>query len=303
MPFFHISLVAPIISSPGFCQPLTLHRSLTLSGNVEVQRVFIRFAVLDNSFEVSATSESVILLPINLKSAVAIACVRQGTCPCCNTADTPNAPNSAPGCPSSAPPGRAPNTTKTCPEELMPAEAPEFHDRSRRPGARGERGPVRGGLPQEDTADQRCDMVYHVDARVHDDGAAKREECRERGARDGVEVGIEERVAWKGEDRGTGALHDVEGDVVDGQLEQQLEDHSGVEYDIWDGQRSFDGSVLALCERLRQTDREVQADRTHPSLPQHKWEQREPDDEGMREDDEDCHRITGCVEGKEGRRL
>jgi hypothetical protein len=32
----------------------------------------------------------------------------------CNTADTPNAPSTAPGRPRSAPPGRAPNTTKMC---------------------------------------------------------------------------------------------------------------------------------------------------------------------------------------------
>ncbi len=43
--------------------------------------------------------------------------------------------------------------------------------------------------------------------------------------REGVEVWIEEGVARRGIERGTGALHDVDDDVVHGQLEKQLEDH------------------------------------------------------------------------------
>ena len=109
----------------------------------------------------------------------------------------------------------------------MPAGAPEVGDRGGRPGARGDRGPVRGGLAQEHAADERRDMVYHVNVRVHDDAATERQERRERGTREGVEVWIEERVALRSVNQGTDAPYDVDGHVVHGQLEKQLEDHRG----------------------------------------------------------------------------
>jgi len=68
-------------------------------------------------------------------------------------------------------------------EELVPAEAPELGDRGGRPGARGMRRPVRGGLPQEHAADEGRDTVHRLDGRVHDDAAAECEERRKRGAR------------------------------------------------------------------------------------------------------------------------
>jgi hypothetical protein len=40
-------------------------------------------------------------------------------------------------------------------------------------------------------------------------------------------VWIEERIALRGVQRGTGAQHDVDDDVVHGQLEKQLEDQDG----------------------------------------------------------------------------
>jgi hypothetical protein len=53
-------------------------------------------------------------------------------------------------------------------------------------------------------------------------------------------------------------------------------------------------------QRQCQTRRKVQSDRTPPGLPQHERKQGEPDDECVREDDEDCHCIIGQIVGKEG---
>ncbi len=107
--------------------------------------------------------------------------------------------------------------------ELVPAEAPEVGDRGGRPGARRERKSVRSGLPQEHAAGESRDVVHRVDGRVHDDATTEREERRKRGARDGVEMWVKERVARRGVERRTGALHDVDGDVIHGQLENHLE--------------------------------------------------------------------------------
>ena len=52
------------------------------------------------------------------------------------------------------------------PEGLVPAGTPEIGDRGRHPRARGERGPVRGELPKEHAADERRDMILHLDGRV-----------------------------------------------------------------------------------------------------------------------------------------
>jgi hypothetical protein len=53
-------------------------------------------------------------------------------------------------------------------------------------------------------------------------------------------------------------------------------------------------------KRQCQTRRKVQLDCAPPSLPQHEREQGEPEDERVREDDENCHCNIGRIQGKEG---
>ena len=62
---------------------------------------------------------------------------------------------------------------------MMPAEAPEVGDRGGCPRARGEYGPIRDGLPQEQAADEGRDMVHRVDGCIHDDAAVEHGECQD----------------------------------------------------------------------------------------------------------------------------
>ena len=80
-------------------------------------------------------------------------------------------------------------------------------------------------MSQEHAAEERRDMVQHLNGCVRSETATERNERRERGAREGIEVWIEECVALKSAERRTDASHGVDGHVVHGQFEKQLEDH------------------------------------------------------------------------------
>ena len=72
----------------------------------------------------------------------------------------------------------------------VPAEAPEVGDRGGL--SKGTQyGPVRDGLPQEQAAYERRDVVHRIDGRIHDHAAVEKGERR----RDPVEVWIEEHLA------------------------------------------------------------------------------------------------------------
>jgi len=99
------------------------------------------------------------------------------------------------------------------PEELVPAEGPEVRDRGGRPGAVGERGPLPRGLPQDEAADERRQVVHHVDGCVYDYAGAEGEEGRESKAGDYAQRRVEDRIACWCVQGGSQVLHQVVGDV------------------------------------------------------------------------------------------
>jgi hypothetical protein len=68
------------------------------------------------------------------------------------------------------------------------------------------------------------DMVHHLDGRVRGEATAEHKERHERGVKEGVEVWIEEHVTLDGAERGANAPCDINGHVVHGQVEKDLQD-------------------------------------------------------------------------------
>ena len=87
-------------------------------------------------------------------------------------------PRAAPGA------RRLPARRRRQTRELVPAEAQEVLHRRRRPRAVGERGALPGWLAQEDAANECCEVVEHINVRVHHHAGAQRVQRRECPARE-----------------------------------------------------------------------------------------------------------------------
>ncbi len=104
----------------------------------------------------------------------------------------------------------------------MPAKTPEIGDRGGCPRAVGDRRPLPGRLSKEDTSYERRDVVIYVDGRVHYHGSAYGVECRPGTARDDVQGRVEDGVSCGNVDGWPEVLHEVVGDIVHYEFEEQF---------------------------------------------------------------------------------